>query len=136
MPGDERQLHAGELLGDGARLLGIAGIVAHFKLELLAEHAGAGVGVGHELLGAILHLPAEGGFPARHRPGHRDGDVLGGSRARTGESGERRADHPGVKDAAFHTFLPETGTGAPPATDDESRSLPVIMAGIGALSRF
>jgi len=38
---DERQLGAGELLRDRARLLGIAGVVADLQRQLLAEYAPA-----------------------------------------------------------------------------------------------
>jgi len=72
----ERNLCAGELFRDRARLLGVAGIVADFQREFLAEHAAGGVEIGHRLFGAVLHLPAECGFGARHRARHGDGDVL------------------------------------------------------------
>ena len=56
VPGDERQLHAGELLADRARLLRIAGVVADLELELLAHHAAGGVDVGDRRFGAVLEL--------------------------------------------------------------------------------
>jgi len=75
--GDERNLGAGEFLGDGARLLRIAGVVTDLQRELLAEHAAGGVDVGDRLFGAVLHLAAECGFAARHRACDGDVDVLG-----------------------------------------------------------
>src|SRR5882762_8948551 len=53
MTRNERDLGAGEFFRDRARLLGIAGIVADFQLQLLAEHAACGIEVGHGLFGAI-----------------------------------------------------------------------------------
>ena len=76
MAGDERDLRAGELFRHRAGLLGIAGIVADLQRQLLAEHAAGGVDVRHRLFGAVLHLPAECGFAARHRASHCDADVL------------------------------------------------------------
>ena len=76
MSGHERDLGTGELFRHRARLLGVAGVVADFQRQLLAEHAAGGIDVGHRLFGAVLHLPAERGFAARHRAGHCDGDVL------------------------------------------------------------
>ena len=54
MPGDELRLAVGELFGDRARLLRIAGVVADLQRQLLAEHAAGGVDVGDRLLGAVL----------------------------------------------------------------------------------
>ncbi len=73
---DERDFGAGEFLRNGARLLGIAGIVADFKRKLLAEQATARIDILNRLFGAVLHLAAERGFAAGHRPRHRDRDVL------------------------------------------------------------
>src|SRR6266446_7295015 len=63
--GDKRDFRAGELFRHRTRLLGIAGIVADFQRQFLAEHAAGGVDVGHGLFGAVLHLAAERGFAAR-----------------------------------------------------------------------
>ena len=86
---DKWNPHAADLLGDRARLLGIAGIVLGIERELLAEHATRGVDVGDRQLGAVLHLAAEGRFGAGHRSGHGDGDVFGKGSAR---ERQRRAD--------------------------------------------
>ncbi len=99
MAGDERDLGAGELFRHRARLLGIAGIVADLQRQLLAEHAAGGVDVGHELIGAVLHLPAECGFAARHRAGHSDGDVL---RQRVVDSA---SDAPNARPMSFSDFM-------------------------------
>ena len=76
MSGDEWHLHASEFLGNRARLLWIAGVVADLELELLAEHTAGGVDVGNRELGAILHLLSEGCLTACHRACHANGDVL------------------------------------------------------------
>ena len=76
MSGHERDLCAGEFFRHRPRLFRIAGVVADFQRKLLVEHAAGGVDIGHRLFGAVLHLPAEGGFASRHRTRHRDGDVL------------------------------------------------------------
>src|SRR3954469_8574034 len=62
MPGHERDFRAGDLLGDRARLLRIAGVVLDGQRELLAVDAAGGVDVGYGHLGAVLHLAAEGGL--------------------------------------------------------------------------
>ncbi|MEH2478652.1 hypothetical protein V1282_002009 [Nitrobacteraceae bacterium AZCC 2146] len=91
MAGHERHAAAGGLLRHRARLLGIAGIVADLQRQLLAEHAAGGIEIDHRLFGAVLHLPAEGGFAAGHRTGHRDLDVLCESRRRQQRRGECQA---------------------------------------------
>src|SRR6266571_4110653 len=48
---DEREFRAGELFRDRARLLGIAGIVADFQCQLLAEYASRRVEIRHRLFG-------------------------------------------------------------------------------------
>ena len=76
MTGDERDFRAGDLFRHRARLLRIAGVVLDIQRQFLAEHAAGGVEILHRLFGAVLHLPAECGFAARHRARHGDGDVL------------------------------------------------------------
>jgi len=76
MAGDERDLRTGDLFRHRARLLGIAGVVLDVERQFLAEHAAGGVEITDRLFGAVLHLPAERGFAARHRARDRDGDVL------------------------------------------------------------
>jgi hypothetical protein len=72
----ERDFCAGNFFRHRARLLGIAGVVLDVQRQFLAEHAAGGVEIRHRHVGAVLHLPAECGFAARHRAGHGDGDVL------------------------------------------------------------
>ncbi len=75
--GDERNSRAGDLLGDGARLLRIASIVVDIKHQLPVEETAGGIDIGHRLLGAVLELAAERGFAASDRRGNRHPDVLG-----------------------------------------------------------
>ena len=84
---------AGELFRDRARLLRIAGVVADLQLELLAKHAARGVKIGDRLLGAVAHLPAEGGLPAGHRSGRGNRDILRIRRA----GGEKRKKREGAE---------------------------------------
>jgi len=67
---------AGDLLGDGARLLRIASVIADEQCELLAKHAAGSVEIGNRLFGTVLQLASECGFAAGHRTGNGDGDVL------------------------------------------------------------
>ena len=78
MSGDQLDALPGDLVGDCHRLLRIAGVVADFQHQLLAEHAAGLVDVGDRLLGARLELRAEGGVLAGHRPD--DGDRYIGAR--------------------------------------------------------
>src|SRR4051812_49203929 len=103
MAGDERNFHAGEFFRHRARLFGIAGIIADFQLELLAEDAARGVDVGDGLFGAIAELPPEAGFAARHRAGDADREIL--SQSRTGER-EARAQRKSDQTQRFHAVLP------------------------------
>ena len=50
MTDDELDAVAGELVGDRDALLGIGGVVAEVKLDLLAEHAAGGIDVGGRLV--------------------------------------------------------------------------------------
>ena len=68
MSDDEDRTVADQLPGGGDRLLGIAEVVHHDQLYLLAEHAAGGVEVGHGQLRAALKLLAEPGFLSRDRP--------------------------------------------------------------------
>ncbi len=93
MAGDERDLRAGDLLGYRTGLLRIAGVVLDIERQFLAEQAAGGVEIRHRLFGAVLHLPAERGFAARHRARHGDGDVLRERRRRQRQrSAECQAD--------------------------------------------
>ena len=81
MAGDKGDALAGELVGDGDGLLGIAGVVTDLERELLAEHAASGVDVGNRLLRTRLHLGAESSILAGHRTDRRNGNVgAGGAR--------------------------------------------------------
>ena len=73
MPGHELDPGTGHLVGDGHRLLRVAGIVAGGEVELLAEHAAGSVDVGHGHVAAVLHLRAERGVLAGNRADDRDG---------------------------------------------------------------
>ena len=88
MPGDKLYALAGKLIGDRDGLFRIAGIVADFQHDLLAEHAAGLVDVGHGLFGAGLHLLAEGGVFAGHRAGGGDLDLRAGG----GGENHRHAD--------------------------------------------
>src|SRR5450759_5123085 len=46
------------------------------ELAVTDLNAAGGVEIRHRQFGAVLHLPAECGFAARHRASHCDGDVL------------------------------------------------------------
>ncbi len=107
MPDYDRHLHAGELLADRARLLGIAGIVADFELDLLAEHAARGVDVGDGLFGAVPQLAAERGFAARHRAGNADANVLSKSR-----SGNRQSESQTGEQRFLHLITPSATSAA------------------------
>jgi hypothetical protein len=66
--GDEDHTVTDQLLCGGDCLLGVAEVVHRGALHLLAEDAAGGVDVGHRQRRAALHLPAEPGILARHRP--------------------------------------------------------------------
>ena len=74
--GNEGDFRAGELFRHRTRLLWIAGIVADFQREFLAEQTAAGIDVLDRLFGAVLQLTPKRGFAARHRACNSDGDVL------------------------------------------------------------
>ena len=82
MPGDEGDLLVDHLVGDGDRLLRLAGVVADLQHQAVAEHAAGGVDVGDRHFGAASHLLAENGVLAGHRPGGADKQVFGGRAAR------------------------------------------------------
>ena len=102
MSGHERQFRAGELLGDCARLLGIAGVVADLELELLAHHAARSVDVGHRRFGAVLELGSERGVLAGHRSGDAYADILG---RRCADHGQAHAQCYSCKPQGLHTVL-------------------------------
>jgi hypothetical protein len=99
---DDGHLLAGELFGDRTGLLGIAGVVADFKLELAPEHAARRVEIGDRLVGAVFHLPAEGRLAAGHRAGDGDGNVL--RHCRRGEEAEEK--HESTKPQLVHVWSP------------------------------
>jgi hypothetical protein len=72
--GHEDHTVADQLLCSGDRLLGIAEVVHSDQLYLLAEHAAAGVEVGHGLRRTALHLLAEPSIFPRDRARHADQD--------------------------------------------------------------
>ena len=75
MPGDEDHAVADQLAGERHRLIGIAEVVAHDQLDLLAEHAALGVEIRDRQPGAALILLAEPGIGAGHRAGDADQDL-------------------------------------------------------------
>ncbi len=106
MAGDERDTVAGHLIGDGHRLLRVAGIVADVEVELLAEHAARFVDVLDGHLAAILHLRAEGGILTRDRAddGDRRGIALLAAAASSDQGGlSEGCDQPGH---TLHCYLP------------------------------
>ena len=54
MPGDEDDAVARQLTGERHRLIGVAEVVAHDELDLLAEDAALGVEILDRHLGAAL----------------------------------------------------------------------------------
>jgi hypothetical protein len=83
MPDDEDHAIADQLPCGRDRLLGIAEVVHCGELNLLAEDAAGGVDICHRLRGAALHLLAEPGILAGHRPGHANQNL--GRRGRSAE---------------------------------------------------
>ena len=75
MAGHEDHSGTGELVGDRHGLLRVAGVVAHFQLDLLAQDTAGGIQVGDSLIGASLHLLTESGVLAGHGAGDRDDDI-------------------------------------------------------------
>jgi len=72
MSGDEHHIALGHLVGDGHRLLRIAGIVADREVQLLAEHSARSVDVFDGQFAAVLHLGAESGIFTRNWADHGD----------------------------------------------------------------
>jgi hypothetical protein len=70
MPGDEHDPVADQLAGEGHRLFGVAEVVAHDQLDILAEDAPLGVEIRDRHPGAAFKLLAA----PSHRAGHRTGD--------------------------------------------------------------
>ncbi len=106
MAGDEGHIVAAHLVGDGDRLLRIAGIVADIEIELLAEHATRGVDVLDGHLAAVLHLRPERGVLTRDRAD--DGDrrrlvVIATAAARHKNGRNQGCDQPGK---TLHCYLP------------------------------
>src|SRR3546814_3989562 len=75
VPGDEHDALVGELVGDGHRLLRVAGVVADLQYELLPENPAGRVDVGDRHLGAGPHLRAETRILTGHRTGRGDHDI-------------------------------------------------------------
>src|SRR5262245_17306797 len=72
MSSDEHHIALGHLVGDGHRLLRVAGIVADREVELLAEHSARSVDVFDSQFAAVLHLGAERGIFTRNWADHGD----------------------------------------------------------------
>ena len=72
MPGDEDDAVADQLVCGGDRLIGVAEVVAHDELDLLAEDAALGVEIRDRHPGAALELLAEPSLTAGHWAGHTD----------------------------------------------------------------
>ncbi len=69
-------------IGDGHRLLRVAGVVLDDNLDLAPVDAAAVVDRSGRGLGAALHLLADARDRPGHRPGDRDRDVVGQNRRR------------------------------------------------------
>jgi hypothetical protein len=99
-------VHEDDLLVDhrvGHRngLLRVAGVVADFELQLLAEDAALGVDVGDRHLGALADLVARRGVLTGHRAG--DGHQMIGVGVAAGEGQQAEA---GRQDVFVHLFPP------------------------------
>ena len=121
MAGHQLDLLGRELVGHRHRLLRIAGVVADIQHKLLTQHAAGLVQVGHRLFRAGLHLVAERGIFAGHRPGggdmdlrprrHRRAGQCNGKSCRGSQQAYRRLDcmdlfsieHPRLADAVQRT---------------------------------
>ena len=102
---DEDHALGDEVVGDGNGLLRIAGVVADFELELLAEHAARSVDVGNRLLGASLELDAEGGVVAGDRTGGSNRDVGVRHARQRGRERHNSARHEKLLHANYSTVL-------------------------------
>ena len=105
---DEHDALGGELVGDGHRLLRVAGVVGDGEREWLAVHTALGVDVLDRQLGPALHLLAERGVLAGDRPGNGDRDV-GACRADTAR-GREGGDHAEASHRC-HECLPSRARG-------------------------
>ena len=83
MAGHEHDAVAGHLIGHRNGLLRVAGIIADRERKRIAQDAAGGVDVLDRLLGASLHLRAEGGVLSGHRTRRGDLDL---SRGRAGQN--------------------------------------------------
>ena len=72
MSNDEHRIALDHLVGDGHRLLRVAGIVADQEVEFLAEHSARSVDVFDGQFAAVLHLGAESGIFTRNWADHGD----------------------------------------------------------------
>jgi len=77
MSGNEHHIAPGHLIGDGHRLLRIAGIVADREVELLAEHSARSVDVFDGQFATVLHLGAKRGILTRNWADHGDRYPIG-----------------------------------------------------------
>ena len=75
MPGDELDTIADQLAGERHRLIGVAEIVAHNEIDVLAEDAASGVEIRDRHPGAALVLLAVPRVIAGHRAGRGDQNV-------------------------------------------------------------
>src|SRR5690606_32322171 len=71
----EIDLVGDELVGDGYRLLRVAGVVAELQHQLFAEHAALGVDLGDRGFGAAPRLLADGGDLPGEGGSQPDGDI-------------------------------------------------------------
>jgi hypothetical protein len=83
--GNELRPCLGELVRYGDCLLRIAGVVAHFKLQLFTKDTTSGVDIRDGLLGALSELLAKARFGTRHRSCDADNDLgVGGGGGKCG----------------------------------------------------
>jgi hypothetical protein len=97
----EDDLLVHHLVGDGDGLFRIAGVVADFELQFLAEHATLGVDVGDRHFGALADLVTRRGVLTGHRAGDGHQMIGPGVGARQGQQAEA-----GRQDVFVHVFPP------------------------------
>ena len=100
MTDHESHAIADELVGHRTALLGVAGVVADFQVDLLAKDAACGVDVEHRLLGAILQLRAK----SRVRAGHWAADAHDDLRLR--DAGQQNRGQNARQKSVSHKSLP------------------------------
>jgi hypothetical protein len=89
-------------VGDGDGLFRIAGVVADFELQLLAEDAALGVDVGDGHLGALADLVTRRGVLTGHRAG--DGHQMIGPGVAAGEGQQTEAGRSGCVCSCVSSF--------------------------------